>query len=95
MNPAIPFQASPHGHRVSSLPVPLDILAIVAPLVAGCATVGRDIPDSQTSNIQIRKNSQEDIRSISGSPRHVGIEDSQLTRTNGKYFYLLFRKKAP
>ncbi|MEN8262123.1 MAG: outer membrane protein assembly factor BamE [Nitrospirota bacterium] len=62
-------------------------------LIAGCATVGQDFPTSRVSDIKIGQTTQNDIRSMFGSPWRVGIEDGQRTWTYGKYGYGLFTEK--
>ena len=57
---------------------------------AGCATVGRDFPTDRVSKIQVGETTQNDIRSMFGSPWRVGAKDGQLTWTYGKYQYRLF-----
>ena len=52
---------------------------------AGCFTVGYDFPVDQVTAIKIGKTTQDNIRSMFGSPWRVGIEDGQRTWTYGKY----------
>lgn len=58
--------------------------------VSSCATIGRDFPESQVSEIRIGETTQAQIRDMFGSPWRVGIEDGQPTWTYGKYRYRLF-----
>ncbi|MBN1622515.1 MAG: outer membrane protein assembly factor BamE [Endomicrobiales bacterium] len=63
-------------------------------LFAGCATVGHDFDTSQVPKIQIGKTTQEDLRSMFGSPWRVGVEDGNQTWTYGKYKYRLFGESS-
>ena len=58
-------------------------------MCAGCATVGFDFQDNYVSKIQIGKTTQNDLRSMFGSPWRVGIEDGKETWTYGRYTYRL------
>ena len=70
----------------------LSFFVIVALIftVAGCFTVGHDFPVDQVSAIKIAKTTQEDIRSMFGSPWRIGMEDGQRTWTYGRYRYSAF-----
>ena len=56
----------------------------------GCATVGHEFDVSQVPNIQIGKTTQDQIKTMFGSPWRVGIEDGKRTWTYGRYHYSLF-----
>ena len=58
-------------------------------ICAGCATVGFDFQDNYVSKIDIEKTTQNEIRSMFGSPWRVGIEDGKETWTYGRYTYRL------
>ena len=76
--------------------LPVIMLALSAVLVmffAGCATVGQDFPDTNVTDIEIGKTTQDDIRIMFGAPWRVGIEDGQRTWTYGNYSYGLFVEK--
>ena len=79
-----------HRHRVPLFANLLGIAAMFVLFTGGCATVGRDFPVSQVSDIRIGKTTQDDIRATFGSPWRVGIEDGRRTWTYGKYCYRLF-----
>lgn len=58
-------------------------------LAAACATVGRDFPVANVSDIRIGETTEADIREAFGPPWRVGIEDGRTTWTYGKYRYRL------
>ena len=68
----------------------LTIIAVLILAIAGCFTVGQDFAVDQVSAIKIGQSTQEDIRSMFGSPWRVGMEDGQRTWTYGKYRYSAF-----
>lgn len=72
----------------------LTSLLLITVFIMGCATVGHDFPDAQVSDITIGKTTQDQIRSIFGSPWRIGIEDGQRTWTYGKYRYKLFGQSS-
>jgi outer membrane protein assembly factor BamE (lipoprotein component of BamABCDE complex) len=90
MNSNVFRLSSSHGHPVLSLINLLGIAAMLMLFSASCATVGRDFPVSQVSDIRIGNTTQDEIRAMFGSPWRVGIEDGQRTWTYGKYCYRLF-----
>lgn len=59
-------------------------------IVASCASVGREFPDAQVSELVIGKTTQEQVQKMFGSPWRVGLEDGLRTWTYGKYRYRLF-----
>jgi outer membrane protein assembly factor BamE (lipoprotein component of BamABCDE complex) len=61
---------------------------------AGCATVGQDFPVTSVSQIEIGKTTQDEIRTMFGSPWRAGIENGQRTWTYGNYSYGLFDAKS-
>jgi hypothetical protein len=61
--------------------------------LSGCATAGKDFPVASVSDIEIGKTTQNEIRSMFGSPWRVGIEDGERTWTYGNYSYGLFSEK--
>ena len=82
--------SSSDGHRVRLLTHLLVLAAMLLLFTASCATVGRDFPVSQVSDIRVGNTTQDEIRAMFGSPWRVGIEDGQRTWTYGKYCYRLF-----
>ena len=62
-------------------------------LITSCATVGKDFSAINVSKIKIGQTTQNEIRTLFGSPWRVGIEDGQTTWTYGKYNYGAFGKK--
>jgi outer membrane protein assembly factor BamE (lipoprotein component of BamABCDE complex) len=74
----------------SSQIISLAIIVALTIAISGCFTVGHDFPVDQVSAIKIGKSTQEDIRSMFGSPWRVGMEDGQRTWTYGKYRYSAF-----
>ncbi len=52
--------------------------------------MGREFPASQVSIIKIGETTQNQIRSIFGSPWRIGIENGERTWTYGNYHYNLF-----
>jgi hypothetical protein len=80
-----PIYFSTSNRMISSF-----IIVLLFFTIAGCFTVGHDFPVDQVSIIKIGKTTQEDIRSMFGSPWRVGLEDGQRTWTYGKYIYSAF-----
>jgi outer membrane protein assembly factor BamE (lipoprotein component of BamABCDE complex) len=68
----------------------LTIIVVLIIAITGCFTVGHDFPVDQVNAIKIGKSTQEDVRSMFGSPWRVGMEDGQRTWTYGKYRYSAF-----
>jgi hypothetical protein len=68
----------------------LGLSALLVMFFAGCATVGQEFPVTSISDIEIGKTTQNEIRTMFGSPWRVGIEDGQRTWTYGNYSYSLF-----
>lgn len=66
------------------------VVAVIVASMASCATVGREFPESQVSEIQIGETTQTQIRDMFGTPWRVGVEDGQPTWTYGRYHYKLF-----
>lgn len=58
--------------------------------LSACATIGVDFPAGEVKNITIGKTTQQDIRSLFGSPWRTGFEDGHRTWTYGNYNYNLF-----
>jgi hypothetical protein len=86
--------ASPEYAQRTQLHAVLLVLASMFLLFSsGCATVGQDFPVTRVTDIEIGKTTQQDIRSMFGSPWRVGIEDGQRTWTYGNYTYGLFVEK--
>jgi hypothetical protein len=71
----------------------LGLSAVLVIFFAGCATVGQDFPVTSVSEIETGKTTQNEIRTMFGSPWRVGIEDGQPTWTYGNYSYGLFGAK--
>jgi outer membrane protein assembly factor BamE (lipoprotein component of BamABCDE complex) len=66
------------------------IIAVLVLAITGCFTVGHEFPVDQVSAIKNGKTTQEDIRSMFGSPWRIGMEDGQRTWTYGQYRYSAF-----
>jgi hypothetical protein len=62
--------------------------------LASCASVGREFPDAEVSEIVIGKTTQAQVLEMFGSPWRVGIEDGLRTWTYGKYRYRLLGKTS-
>ena len=62
-------------------------------LLSACATVGKDFPVNEVSNISIGKTTQKELLVMFGSPWRTGIEDKHKTWTYGKYYYSLFSQE--
>lgn len=58
--------------------------------LSGCATIGQDFPATEVKKITIRQTTQQEIRSLFGSPWRTGVEDGHRTWTYGNYNYNLF-----
>ena len=81
------------GQRIQLPAIMLGLSAVLVMFFAGCATVGQDFPVTSVSEIEIGKTTQNEIRTMFGSPWRVGIEDGQPTWTYGNYSYGLFGAK--
>jgi len=92
MNTRNQHPTSPGLYR--NLSAVLLCVLVFAVVFAGCATVGRDFPVTDVSQIEIGKTTREEVRSMFGSPWRVGIEDGQPTWTYGNYRYSLFQAKS-
>jgi len=68
------------------------VLAMVIIITMGCATVGREFPASQVSDIKVNMTTKDEIRTIFGTPWRVGIENGEETWTYGKYHYSAFKE---
>ena len=64
-------------------------LLLVALLLAGCLSVGREFPTEPVKSLQIGETTQEDVRAAFGTPWRTGIEDGDATWTYGRYRYAL------
>jgi outer membrane protein assembly factor BamE (lipoprotein component of BamABCDE complex) len=67
---------------------------LLTAFLSGCFTVGHDFPVDQVPAIKIGKTTQDDIKSMFGSPWRVGAEDGQRTWTYGKYRYSAFSETS-
>lgn len=56
-------------------------------LVTGCATVGQEFPAEHVPDIRIGQTTQQDIKTLFGSPWRVGVENGTPTWTYGRYYY--------
>jgi hypothetical protein len=79
--------------RIKLLAILLVQSAMILLVFSGCATIGKDFPDSKVSEIEIGMTTQDEIRTMFGSPWRIGIEDGQRTWTYGNYSYGLFVEK--
>lgn len=67
---------------------------LMTAFLSGCFTVGHDFPVDQVTVIKIGKTTQDEIKSMFGSPWRVGVEDGQRTWTYGKYRYSAFAETS-
>ena len=81
------------GCRIQLIAVLLSLSLMVILSFSGCATIGKDFPAIKVSEIKIGMTTQEEIRTMFGSPWRIGIEDGQRTWTYGNYSYGLFVEK--
>ncbi len=86
--------SSLHHHRIQLVVILLGVAVSLMLFLSGCATVGQDFPAYKVPDIKIGKTTQNEIRSMFGSPWRVGIEDGQRTWTYGKYKYGIMGEKA-
>lgn len=93
MNTYSPHKSSEFCNRIQLLAILFSLSAILILLFSGCATIGQDFPASKVSEIKIGMTTQEEIRTMFGSPWRIGIEDGQRTWTYGNYSYGLFVEK--
>ena len=85
----------PDCHRVKPAALLIVFWITFSLLIIGCATVGGDFPTTRVSEIRIGKTTQDEIRTMFGSPWRVGLENGQNTWTYGKYRYgILGNKEA-
>lgn len=77
------------GRRIPMIVIFLGLAVMYITFTAGCATVGRDFPDSKVSEIKIGTTTQSEIRSMFGQPWRIGIDNGQRTWTYGNYHYRL------
>jgi outer membrane protein assembly factor BamE (lipoprotein component of BamABCDE complex) len=66
----------------------------LAAFLSGCFTVGHNFPVDQVAAIKIGKTTQDEVKSMFGSPWRVGMEDGQRTWTYGKYRYSAFAETS-
>ena len=88
-----PDTSHAYAQRTQLHAVLLVLASILILFSLGCATVGQDFPVISVSEIEIGKTTQNEIRSMFGSPWRVGIEDGERTWTYGNYSYGLFAEK--
>jgi hypothetical protein len=93
MNTKGSYPLSACGQRIQLPAIMLVLSTVLVMFFAGCATVGQDFPVTSVSEIEIGKTTQNEIRTMFGSPWRVGIEDGQRTWTYGNYTYGLFGAK--
>ncbi len=86
-------KSSAFGYRIQLLAILLGLSAILILFFSGCATIGKDFPANKVSKIEIGMTTQNEIRTMFGSPWRIGIEDGQRTWTYGNYSYGLFVEK--
>ncbi|MES0448012.1 MAG: hypothetical protein ABUJ92_15870, partial [Desulfobacterales bacterium] len=67
-------KSSAFGYRIQSFALLLGLSAILILFFSGCATIGKDFPASKVSEIEIGMTTQNEIRSMFGSPWRIGIE---------------------
>jgi len=93
MNTKGSYPSSACGQCIQLPDIILGLSAVLVMFFAGCATVGQDFPIASVSDIEIGKTTQNEIRTMFGSPWRVGSEDGQRTWTYGNYIYGLFGAK--
>ena len=64
--------------------------SLLALLLAGCLTVGRDFPADRVGQIEIGHTTRDEIYRTFGEPWRTGLEDGRRTWTYGRYRYKLF-----
>jgi hypothetical protein len=93
MNTNSQIKSSEFRYRIQLLTFLLVLSTIFILFFSGCATIGNDFPASKISEIEIGITTQNEIRTMFGSPWRIGIEDGQRTWTYGNYSYGLFVEK--
>jgi outer membrane protein assembly factor BamE (lipoprotein component of BamABCDE complex) len=71
----------------------ISIVAMIILLSSGCASIGKDFPDTDVALIEIGKSTQQQVSKMFGSPWRTGLESGQKTWTYGSYSYGLFQDK--
>ena len=85
--------SSEFGYCIKLFAILLGLSAILILFFSGCATIGQDFPASKVSEIETGMTTQDEIRTMFGSPWRIGLEDGQRTWTYGNYSYGLFVEK--
>lgn len=66
------------------------MVALLAMIMVGCATVGSDFATDRVDQIRIGETTREQVRDMFGEPWRTGIEDGKPTWTYGKYRWSAF-----
>jgi outer membrane protein assembly factor BamE (lipoprotein component of BamABCDE complex) len=93
MNSNRPHFSFANHSRILPLTVLSGLIVLFVLFLSGCATVGKDFPVTEVTEIEIGKTTQKEIRAMFGSPWRTGIEDGKRTWTYGTYSYGLFSAK--
>ena len=73
---------------------PLCLLALAAPLLSGCATMGHDFDSVSLSWLKPGETGKQEILDRLGEPFRVGADAGDQTWTYGYYKYKLFGGSA-
>ncbi len=76
--------------RYAAVMLVLVVMVGAAPLLSGCATVGRDFSSAGVSKLDIGETTKAEVRDLFGPPWRVGVEDGHDTWTYGLYHYRVF-----
>ncbi len=66
------------------------LLFAISVLLSACFTVGKSFPDYAVPDIRVGKTTENEIRTLFGSPWRTGMDDGDQTWTYGHYRYSLF-----
>ena len=81
MDDRVPFHAAGRGFVLA---------VVVALLLTGCATIGREFPQEKVPEIQIGETTRSEILAMFGEPWRTGLEDGDVKWTYGRYHYSAF-----
>ncbi|HIB54348.1 MAG TPA: outer membrane protein assembly factor BamE [Nitrospirales bacterium] len=66
------------------------LLFAISVLLSACFTVGKSFPDYAVPDIRVGKTTENEIRTLFGSPWRTGMDDGDQTWTYSHYRYSLF-----
>jgi outer membrane protein assembly factor BamE (lipoprotein component of BamABCDE complex) len=66
------------------------LLFAISVLLSACFTVGKSFADYAVPDIRVGKTTENEIRTLFGSPWRTGMDDGDQTWTYGHYRYSLF-----